>query len=267
MMTASTPDSDSFKLNEDDFRAVVHLLGVVAGGSESCYDKRKMLMDGMCELIGADAWVWGASPRFEAGHQPVYAMHQTGGFGLDRFAKLILATEHPDSGSMTSPLMEALAAQGRHVTRLRQQIIPNERFESSPAFPLWVHAKVGPLMISARSMSDGRTSVIGIYRDISKPLFTGRESKIAHILLSEVDWLHDEQPHEQSRSLPGLSPRCRLVFQQLLFGRSRREIADMLNISLHTANDYVKEIFRHFGVHSAQELIARFCVGDGREVA
>lgn len=263
----SFPDSTN-SLEENDFRAVVRLLGAVAIGPESCHEKRKMLMDGLCKIISADAWIWAVAPRFSPGAAPVYATHQVGGFELERFSRLVLAVEHPDTGIMTGPFMEALDSQGTHVTRLRQQIISNERFESSPAYALWQAAEVGPIILSARSLPCGSTSFIAIYRDIRKPPFSNRESKIGHIVLTEVDWLHDEDmPHVESRSLPGLSPRCRIVFQQLLFGKSRKEIANVLDLSLHTVNDYVKEIFRHFSVHSAKELIARFCVGDGREVA
>lgn len=262
------PEPTDGTLTEEDFRAVVRLLGGVAVGPETCHDKRKMLMDGLCGIIQADAWIWAAAPQFVASEQPVYATNQAGGYSFDRFAQLMLAVEHPDTGAMTSPFMAALEQQGTHITRTRQQIISDERFKSSPAYALWKAAGVGPIILSARTLPRGGTSFIAIYRDDRKPPFTTRESKIGHILLTEVDWLHDEGlPHEESRSLPGLSPRCRLVFQQLLFGKSRKEIASILNLSLHTVNDYVKEIFRHFGVHSVQELITRFCVGDGREVA
>jgi DNA-binding CsgD family transcriptional regulator len=263
----STDPADA-NLNEEDFRAVVRLLGKVAVGPESSHDKRKMLMDGLCEIIGADAWIWAVAPKLTPSEQPVYATTQTGGFLFDRFSQLLLAVEHPDTGAMTSPFIAALEYLGTHITRVRQQIIPDDRFESSPAYALWQAAGVGPIILSARTLARGGTSFIAMYRDSRKPPFTIRESKIGHILLTEVDWLHDEGlPHEESRSLPGLAPRCRLVFQQLLFGKSRKESAGILNLSQHTINDYVKEIFRHFKVHSVQELITRFCVGDGRDVA
>lgn len=58
-----------------------------------------------------------------------------------------------------------------------------------------------------------------------------------------------------------LSPRQRLTLDLLLHGHSRETIADRLEISNHTARGYVKEVFKHFGVHTHAELIAGFYQG------
>ena len=42
-------------------------------------------------------------------------------------------------------------------------------------------------------------------------------------------------------------------------GTPRKEIAADLGLSLHTVNDHLKQIYRHFGVRSQVELVARFC--------
>lgn len=246
---------------------MVRLLAEVAASDGTLNEKRAHLMNGLSSLIQADCWVWGTCPLMVPDQQPIYYIHQTGGFTQDMLTKSSLAIEHPDTGVMTSPFAAELCETKVHLTRLRQHIVSNQRYETSPAYPLWQASDLGPLILSSRPMGEGHYSQISIYRRAESPLFTTRECKIAHIILTEVDWLHKEgMPHKESRSLPGLSPRCRHVMHLLLIGNSRKEIANLLSLSPHTVNDYVKEIFRHFGIHSTQELLARFRAGDGRDL-
>jgi len=58
-------------------------------------------------------------------------------------------------------------------------------------------------------------------------------------------------------SEPMLSPRLRQTKDALLEGLPRKLIADRMGISIHTLNDYVKELYLHLGVHSHAELISR----------
>lgn len=53
----------------------------------------------------------------------------------------------------------------------------------------------------------------------------------------------------------GLTPREREVLQLLAAGNSHRKIADVLVISLSSAQTYSKNIYRKLGVHSRQEVI------------
>jgi DNA-binding CsgD family transcriptional regulator len=41
-------------------------------------------------------------------------------------------------------------------------------------------------------------------------------------------------------------------------------VADQLNLSIHTVSDYVKDIYRNFGVQSHAELMRRFTRGDSQ---
>jgi DNA-binding CsgD family transcriptional regulator len=253
-------------ISEDDFRAVVRILGEVAAMDATPDEKRRHLMTELGLLIGTDTWLWGLAPFIEPGKQPVYVFQNRGGLDEERASRLLMAIEHPDTGAMTAPIAQAMVETGRHVTRLRQDIIPDDRFLNSPAWPFWKAANVGPIILSLRPIEGYGTAVIAFYRPVSAPLFTPREARIAHIVLSEVSWLHQEgMPHEPSSAIPVLPPRCRLILHQLLLGRSRKAIAADLGLSIHTANDYAKQIFAHFGVHSQLQLIARFRVGDGND--
>ncbi len=231
-------------------------------------DKRVRLMDEIAAIVGADSWVWAFSPLLKPGAQPVYLVQNRGGFDEGRISRLLMAIEHPDSGEMTAPFAQAMMESGAQVTRIRQQIVPDQRFFNSPSLPLWQEANVGPLMLSARPLEGKGIAMCAFYRAVAAPEFTPREARIAHIVLTGVPWLHEESvPHPQANDIPKLPPRCRLILNQLVQGRARKEIAADLVLSLHTVNDYIKQIFKHFGVHSQTQLIARLRNGDGGDQA
>ena len=53
-----------------------------------------------------------------------------------------------------------------------------------------------------------------------------------------------------------LGPRLQQTLQLLLAGDGEKQIAAKLGISRHTVHDYVKAIYRRFGVCSRAELLA-----------
>ena len=82
--------------------------------------------------------------------------------------------------------------------------------------------------------------------------------------LSEVPWLHFKAfPDKLSQETTNLYPRHRTVLNCLCEGWSRKKIADHLGLSPNTIHGYSKVVFKHFGVHSQAELMARFSKGDG----
>jgi len=82
--------------------------------------------------------------------------------------------------------------------------------------------------------------------------------------LSEVAWLHEQGwPEDRGITAPKLSRRQRLVLNLLCLGQSRKEIASNVGISIHTAQDYIKQVYRHFSVNSQPQLMNRFFKGDG----
>jgi DNA-binding NarL/FixJ family response regulator len=58
----------------------------------------------------------------------------------------------------------------------------------------------------------------------------------------------------------GLSPRMRQTLELLLAGDSEKQVAHKLKLSQHTVHVYAKSLYKHFGVSSRGELLAR-CLG------
>lgn len=250
-------------ISEDDARAIVRLLGDVAVLEGTLNDKRSALMTGLADLVKADAWIWCVPAHTVPGAHPALAVFLKGGFRDEEYGALLKALEHPDMGPLQESFAREFVAQDAQFTRLRQQIVTDEEFLATEVAPLWKAANFGPLILSARPKADGRVSAIGIYRHYDRPAFTERESKIAHILLSEVGWLHEEMPRLPEGEVISLSPRLRQVMNCLLVGKSRKEIAGQLGLSVHTLGDYIKQIYQRFGVRSHPALLRKFFIGDG----
>ncbi len=78
---------------------------------------------------------------------------------------------------------------------------------------------------------------MGLFRQAGRERFSARESQIAHIILSEVDWLHyGELPGDQGQKVPLLSPRQRVVLMMLVEARDKDPIAVVALYGLHITN-------------------------------
>lgn len=257
----------SFTLAESDVRSLVRLLGEVAVFDSDSAGKKRFLMDGLCGLIGADAWVWALMCQPGTGQPQVYVNLVHGGFDEARFARLLRALEHPEMSWVARSFFEELERRGTQITRTRQQIVADEVFLRTDAAGAWREADIGPVMMSTRPLAGGAGSSIAIYRRAGAPHFSERECRIAHIVLTEVPWLHElGWPEDRGATVPKLYPQQRIVLNLLLDGHDRKTIADQLGISIHTVGGYCKEIYRHFRVNSQAGLMARFYQGNGGDV-
>ncbi len=253
-------------LAESDVRAMVRLLGEVIVASGEINEKRRLLMDGMCELIGATAWVWSMS-EFHPDKPPSSVGLVHGGFDEARFALYLEAINHPAMEAVSRPSSLELQTKGTHLTRTRRQMDPQGLLDQSAAGPLWEKLDIGPLIMSLRPMESGGVNAIRVYRTLGEPHFHEREAKIAHIILSEVPWLHYSAfPDQASHEITNLYPRHRTILNLLCEGWSRKKIAGQLGLSVNTVHGYTKVIFKHFGVHSQSELVTRFTKGDGGDL-
>ncbi|MEO7098456.1 MAG: helix-turn-helix transcriptional regulator [Luteolibacter sp.] len=250
-------------LPETDVRKMVRLLGDVIAAPGDLTEKRRLLMDGLCNLIEATSWVWSMS-EFHPDKPPSSIGLIHGGFDENRWANYLEAINHPAMEAVSRPSSLELQQKGIHLTRTRRQVDPESLLDRSAAAPFWEKTNIGPLIMSRRPMDGGGVNAIRIYRTLDEPQFDDREAKIAHIILSEVPWLHFQAfPDKQSQEIASLYPRHRTVLNCLCEGWSRKKIATHLGLSINTVHGYAKVIFKHFGVHSQSELLTRLRNGDG----
>ncbi|MGC1479965.1 MAG: LuxR C-terminal-related transcriptional regulator [Chthoniobacterales bacterium] len=249
---------DRPSLGSSDVRAVVRLLGEIGGERDGHRRQVRRLMEGMATLIAADAWSWSRITNPDPDSLPAWIIEVHGGFDDARFAAFIRAQEHPGMRDLTAPFSERLGREARQLTSLRQWADPAGVFPTSGAGALWREADLMPGILSAKPLASGSVRAITLHRRADAPDFSERDARLAHILLSEVDWLQDESADTPRSGVNVLPPRLRTALNLLLQGYSRSRIAEHLGVSAHTANDYVKQIHRHFAVASHAELIRRF---------
>lgn len=256
---------DGGLIDGQDVKTMVRLLGEVIANPGDHATKKRQMMDGLCQLIDADSWVWTLRTlKLKSSEPSVVVMVQTGGLTAKQLGFYQRAVHHPVMVAATAPFLKELLEKRTHLTRLNQQIDPENVVMKGTIGDLIRGGGVGPIMASFRPLDEGRISAVSLYRRPDRPLFQSREARIAHIVLSEVPWLHLSGWSKTSVDLvPTLAARPRAVLNLLVSGVSRKEIAASLKISQHTADGYVKTVFRHFNVNSQSQLINRFFCGDG----
>lgn len=260
----SVPAEPALTLCESDVRAMVRLIGEVVASRQDHATMKRQLMDGLCHLIDADAWIWMLGRQVQPGEQPIYLSMAHGGFSEERYSRLLQAAAHPDMAWLSETMIRDMLMKGAHVTRRRQQLANEEEFLTTGVSERLCAANIGPFILALRPIADRSVSTMGLYRRMNQPAFTGRETKIAHIVLSEVPWLHEEGwPEDRGAKVHGLSPRRLLVLNLLLEGRTRKDIAATLSLTENTVATYQKSIYQHFAVNSQASLMHRFRHGDG----
>jgi DNA-binding CsgD family transcriptional regulator len=96
--------------------------------------------------------------------------------------------------------------------------------------------------------------------------FTNHDRQLLDILQHGLDWLYraEESAHAKLNRASALSPRLRQTLELLLAGRTERQVAQKMNLSIHTVHDYVKALYAHFGVSSRNELLTRWMQTGGQ---
>jgi DNA-binding CsgD family transcriptional regulator len=265
-MPTSTP------LAETDARSLLRLVAKVAILDGDLPNKKRALLDGLAELVAADAWMWVVSVADPQTGEPEPISMATS--GLDEKWVIDNVTKGWDADpNARDPDLKPLAAAmrpGQIVTRSREQVVSDEEWYGHPhvtnyRIPSGVDHYIASLYLHAETFT---VSGIGLHRRPGREPFTDRERRMAHIVSSEVRWLHlASLPGQDEReTLPTLRPRLRRVLMLLVQGMVRKEIAMQLGISPNTVHGYMKEIYELFGVSSHAELMSRFLSGNGGDV-
>lgn len=266
MAEQSAPAERGETLDEREVRAIVRLLGEVAGMDGDQVVKRRRLMDGLAALVGAGGWLWTMTRVLVDQATPISVGLIHGGLTDQQIAAWVESSQQTSPALPEHEPLTALAQTGRHFTRTRQQLVADGNWYGHPTvekyriavgldhFLYTIYPVKAPEVISA----------IGLYRRVGTPPFSDRDRRIAHIVTSEIEWLHSAGlPADEGRTVPHLTPKQRAVLVLLLDGHGRKQIASLLHIAPDTAKEHIEAVYRHFAVNSQVELLRRFSSGDG----
>lgn len=103
--------------------------------------------------------------------------------------------------------------------------------------------------------------VISLYRPNGQTQpFTRDDCSLVNDFHSKLAWLYDKATAGHAPE-PSLAPRLVRVLELLLPGYSEKQVAAELGYSPYTVHTYVKAIYKHFGVNSRPELLAKVLGG------
>ncbi len=245
-------------ISEADSRAMVRLLGETAAIQGGHAEMKRFLMNGLCELIGADAWVWTLGMTTAPGAPQAYAAFLHGGFDENRFAKLLRAIEHPAMGEIAARFFQEVE-KGSPTTMIRDEIDPDGLAQANGVRQCWENADVGSLLMSGHPLDARSLSALAIYRRFCHPPFTKRKNKSpTSFSPKSLGSMPPAGRRIAERRSPELFPKQRIVLNLLLDGLDRKSIATNLDISENTVAGYAKDVYRHFGVHSQPQLMRKF---------
>jgi DNA-binding CsgD family transcriptional regulator len=123
---------------------------------------------------------------------------------------------------------------------------------------LKVHAGKSFILSQYALKHAGAVDQLGIHRAWGDEPFTPAHHRLVRVLHVELGrlWRRDalRRVKDPSTALP---PRLSQTLDELLRGKSEKEIALRLELSRHTIHNYVKALHHRFGVSSRGELLAR----------
>ncbi len=246
----------------DDVEQIVRLVSEAADPTVELPvpERKRMLLEGVAKLVGADIWLWHITVFNSSVPGDTMATNLINGGWISEQepANFFGALLNPELRPSIARLYDS--CREHHVTLNRESLPQAEDWLAVDT--TWSSIGISHFLTSFYPLGENAISVVGFYRRLGKPAFTGRDRALAHVVISQVDWLHRHGVDVPAKDkVPRLSTRERQVMALLLGGDSIKEVSRKLELSEHTVGDYVKEIYRHFSVNSRAELLSHFIAG------
>ena len=266
-------DEHAGGIDEQDVRAMVRLMANVAITPGGLMPQKRRLVEGLAELVGADRHMWNVT-RWEPDGTAI-ALSLIHNWSEEQFAAVTEWNYTRPGNQVNMALANHLASAGEQAgsvwTRTMTQITESdwwerERRECDAARRTEMADQI--LCVQPVPGRQRIVSAIGLHRDVGRPKWTEREARIAHVVFTEVSWLHcaEATPKEDGTNILPLPPRQQTVLTLLIDGKVPKEIAASLGLSVNTVRTYVRDIYAHFRVSGRPELLRRFMTGNGGDV-
>lgn len=253
-------------LRSEDWRAIIRLAGECRDLGDDAESWRSHLVQGLARLVDADLGSSGESGGHAGGPpRTLGVLHwQYSLFaGPKTYSDIFTALQ--DEPARYCILRRWYAVQGRQdgAVSTRRKIYEDREWDASPSAN-FVHRPLGVdhVVTCFRAIPDGDGDVcMGtvLYRSRGRRDFGEREVAIvreAHAAIApQVGGPLARFEGPSPRDLP---PHMRRVLACLLEGDGDKQVAVRLGLSAYSVNQYTKGLYRHFGVRSRAELLARW---------
>lgn len=220
-------------------------------------EQQAHLLDGLCAIIGGEVAV-----TFE--FQGVGGVPTRGflhGLSQDEQRRVVSAyMEQGDGFDLMAGHMrrEFSAGEAPVLTCLRGELVADRDWYRSSYVADFRRAWGIDHCIYSMSHVGGRYCGMSVNRGFDASPFGPEARELVRIFHLECAWLRRAPaPPPAPSSGASLPPRARDVLGALLRGAADKQIAHDLGLSPHTVRQYVKLIYRSYGVSSRSELLAR----------
>ena len=252
--------SKSGQLRLHDIRDAYRLIGDCRdlGGDPVLWHGR--MLQGLAHLIDADIVTGGEGRWVRRDEAPFVG--SAFAFGLDGAGQKLLRTYVKNNDVEDDPVVRAMGQiRGQLVVRTRRQLIGDPDWYRSRMFTEYlrlIHCD-HQLMSICEVSEEHAISVITMHRARGRRDFSQREQsairlfhgELGHLIGKALVSVYDPDPLQLPR-------RERETLACLLEGDSEKQVAARLGLSPLTTHQYVKSLYRRFGVQSRAELLAYF---------
>lgn len=244
-----------------DVRDLFRLLSDVRACPEPG-EQGRVLVDGMCQLIGADMGWFAEVQQQGRTFRPTAAGQGTHrDETIDRFVASWGESYPIDFDLMAVAVVnETRPIFVKHWDQIRREA-PLHRYE--PFCDLVQTLRVSDMVDPGFSLRPGHYFAMNLQRRQGQRKFSACETALVEMAAAELRWMAETgrlslsalSQEEQYGELP---PRLRQVLTRLLAGQTPKAIARSMHISLWTVREHIQRLYRHYEVTGRDELMSRF---------
>ena len=230
---ANRPARGPRGLDLEDVRQMLRLCRALHEAGADPAGRKRLLLEGVCRLLGAERAACVVTHMDPTTGRPTVV------------SSVATGPARSDAGGAERQAAPETQAAGRDVAGTPED--SEHRIDS--LLPLRGLRVVARLAVGGRPGGAGRP-------------FTPRHRAILELLHAESAWVYAPDLLLLTPEALTLSPRQRQVLQHLLAGENEQQVAAALRQSPNTVHHHVKALYRHFGVRSRGELLARWVQPD-----
>jgi DNA-binding CsgD family transcriptional regulator len=250
-MSNSPPTAGTAALRLSEVRAVFRLVGEVREMAADPDVWRPHMVSSLRTLLKAQ-FVVSSEIHFRKSTRDDAAVRVIDiGWISDTEGTVCKAHDDRDHQSFDDFWVAPAAASGSETPRGLDDLIPVKP-------KLKVHAGKSFILSQYALKHAGAVDQLGVHRAWGDEPFTTVHHRLVRLLHVELGRLWRQDALRRAKDpASALPPRLSQTLDELLQGRSEKEIALRLDLSRHTIHNYVKALHQRFGVSSRGELLAR----------